>query len=353
MVDERIKKIADILVNYSTKVKKGNHVQIIAETESELLIKEIYRLCLEKEAIPSVKLSFTWQPYIYYKTASEFVLNNFPELLLDEMKKTDVYIAIRGGRNAKELTSINPKKISTRQKLLDPIQKERLKKRWVLFEYPSPALAQEAEMSMEEFEDFVYKACLLDWGKESKRLDKAMKVMSKGKQVRILGENTDISFSIEGRKFKKGDGTCNMPDGEIFTAPLENSTQGKIKFTYPAIYGGREVSGVYLEFKDGKIIKSSADKNEAFLKEMIATDEGSCKLGELGIGLNPNLTRSIKSILFDEKNNSTIHLAIGSAYVECGGVNKSAVHWDFIKDMRNGKIFLDNKLVYENGEFLK
>jgi len=352
MSDPRIKQIAEILVNYSTKVKKGDYVQILSDTEAEPLVKEIYELCLRKEAIPVIKLSFTWQTYSYYKHASEFILNHFPETALEEMKKTDVYIAIRGGKNAKELTSISPKKISARQKIMDPIQKERLKKRWVLFEFPSPSLAQEAEMSTEEFEDFVYNACLLDWHEESKRLDKAMEIMSKGKQVRILGEQTDISFSIAGRKFKKGSGECNMPDGEIFTAPEENSTQGHIKFTYPAIYGGREVSGVYLEFKDGKIIKATADKNEQFLKEMIATDEGSHKLGELGIGLNPKLTKPIKSILFDEKNDKTIHLAIGSAYEECLGVNKSAVHWDFIKDMRDGKIFLDEKLVYENGKFL-
>jgi len=352
MPDSRIKQIAEILVNYSTKVKKGDYVQILADTEAEPLVKEVYELCLKKEAFPVLKLAFTWQNYSYYKHSSDFILNHFPEIALEEMKKTDVYIAIRGGKNAKELTNINPKKISARQKILDPIQKERLKKRWVLFEYPSPSLAQEAEMSTEEFEDFVYNACLLDWEEESKRLDKAMEIMSKGKQVRILGEETDISFSIAGRKFKKGDGTMNMPDGEIFTAPEENSTQGHIKFTYPAVYGGREVSGVYLEFKDGKITKASAEKNEQFLKEMVATDEGSHKLGELGIGLNPNLTRSIKSILFDEKLYGTIHLAIGSAYEECLGTNKSAVHWDFIKDMRHGKIFLDGKLVYEDGEFL-
>ena len=352
MADPRIQKIAEILVNYSTKVKKGDYVQIVADTVSEPLVKAIYELIIEKEAFPVVKLGFSWMNYSYYNTASDFLLNHFPEIAFEEMKKTDVYIVIRGGKNAKELTGTDPKKIALRQKIMDPINKERLKKRWVLFEYPSHSLAQEAEMSTEEAEDFVYNACLLDWKEESKKLDKAMEIMSKGKLVRIVGEQTDISFSIAGRKFKKGDGTMNMPDGEIFTAPEENSTSGFIKFSYPAIYGGREVSGVYLEFKDGKIIKSSADKNEQFLKEMIATDEGSHKLGELGIGLNPKLTKPIKSILFDEKLNGTIHLAIGSAYQECLGTNKSAIHWDFIKDMRNGKIFLDGKLVYENGEFI-
>lgn len=352
MSDPRINQIAEILINYSTKVKKSDYVQILADTEAEPLVKAIYELCLKKEAIPVVKLAFTWQTYSYYKHASDFLLNHFPEIALEEMKKTDVYIAIRGGKNAKELTNIPPKKIAARQKILDPIQKERLKKRWVLFEFPSPSLAQEAEMSTEEFEDFVYKACLLDWEEESKKLDKAMAIMQEGKEVRILADDTDLTFSIAGRKFKKGDGTMNMPDGEIFTAPEENTTSGFIKFSYPAIYGGREVSGVYLEFKEGKIINATATKNEPFLKEMIATDEGSHKLGELGIGLNPNLTKPIKSILFDEKMFSTIHLAIGSAYEECLGTNKSAVHWDFIKDMRNGKIFLDGMLVYENGRFL-
>ena len=177
--------------------------------------------------------------------------------------------------------------------------------------------------------------------------------MNNGKIIRIIGEDTDVEFSNEGRIFIKGEGRHNMPDGEIFTAPVEKSVNGHIKFSYPAIRGGREVGGVRLVFKDGRIMEFSAEKNEDYLRKMIGTDEGSRYLGEVGIGLNYGITKHIKNILFDEKIGGTIHMAIGSAYPECGGVNKSAVHWDIIKDMRKGgKMFVDEKLVYQNGMFL-
>jgi len=353
MTDSRIQEIAKILVDYSTKVKENDYVQIVGDLEAEPLMKELYKLVLLKKAYPVLKPHFGWQAFTYYRNATETQLEHFPEVAFEEMKKTDVVIYISASSNTRQLTNVNPNLISKRQKVNYPINKERLKKRWVIFDFPSSGLAQEADMSTEEFEDFVYKSCILNWEEKAKELDKAINIMSKGKTVKIIGEDTNLTFSIEGRKFVKGDGTMNMPDGEIFTAPVENTVNGYIKFTYPAIYGGREVDGVKLEFKDGKIIKATATKNEGFLKTMINTDEGSKFLGEFGIGLNPSINKPIKNILFDEKQQKTIHLAIGSAYPECNGTNKSAVHWDIIKDMRNnGKIYLDGKLVYENGEFL-
>ncbi|MFH1592135.1 MAG: aminopeptidase [Candidatus Woesearchaeota archaeon] len=352
-MDPRITKIAEILVNYSTKVKEGEYVQLGGDPVCEPLLKELYRLVLKKGAYPVMKLGFPWQSYVYYKNASEKQLEHFPEVAMEEMKKTDAVIYVSGGGNTRQLTNIDPKLLSLRQKVVDPVSKERQKKKWVIFYFPSDSFAQEAEMSTEEFEDFVYGSCLFDWEEKSKELDRFVEIMKDGKEVRVVGEDTDLSFSIEGRKFVKGDGIFNMPDGEIFTAPVEKTVNGHIKFSYPAIYGGREVGGVYFEFKDGEIVKASAEKNEEFLKEMIGTDEGSKFLGEFGIGLNPGIKKPIKNILFDEKQDKTIHLAIGNAYPECGGTNKSAIHWDIVKDMRNGgKIFLDGKLVYENGEFL-
>ena len=351
MNDERIKKVADILVNYSLKVKRGEYVQVLADTEAEHLVKEIYKLILKKGAFPVLKIDFPWQNYTYYTSASDEQLNHFPELSFEEMKKTDAFIRIDAGKNARSLTNVDPKKISLRQKIVDPINKERLKKKWVIFDYPSDSLAQEAEMSTEEFEDFVYNACIRDWEKKSKAMDKIVNIM-RGKIVRIAGDNTDITFSIEGRKWVKGDGRYNIPDGEIFTAPNEKTTEGFIEFDLATIKGGREVAGVKLEFKKGKVVKASAVKNNDYLQSMLNTDEGARYLGELGIGLNEGITKPVRNILFDEKCYGTIHLAIGSAYAECGGTNKSAVHWDFIKTMKNGKIFLDGKLVYDKGEFL-
>ena len=228
-----------------------------------------------------------------------------------------------------------------------------MKKRWVGFDYPTNALAQEAEMSLEEYEDFVFNAVIVDWNKVSKDMDKLKKLYDEKKEVKIVDDDTDLTLSLAGRKGVKGDGSCNMPDGELFFAPIKESLNGHISFSFPAIYGGREVDGVRLEFKNGVIVKATAKKNEAFLKQMIATDDGSKYIGEFGIGYNYNINKFTRNILFDEKIGGTIHLAIGQAYEECGGGNKSAVHWDIIKDLRKtGKIFIDGKLVLNNGKYI-
>jgi aminopeptidase len=208
-------------------------------------------------------------------------------------------------------------------------------------------------MSLEEFEDFVYNATLEDWNKISKEEDKLKEILDKGTEVQILGKNTDIKFSIEGRGAIKGDGENNMPCGELFIAPQEKTTSGKIEFSFPAIQGGRLVEGVKLEFENGKVTKASATKNEDYLKEMLEMDSGAKYLGEFGIGFNYNIKQFVKNILFDEKIGGTIHLALGRAYKEGGGVNESALHWDIIKDLREeGKILIDGKVIQEKGKFL-
>ncbi|MBI2667269.1 aminopeptidase [Candidatus Woesearchaeota archaeon] len=353
MVDPRVKKAAEILVNYSTQPKKGEYVVINGEINAAPLIMEVYKLVLKRGAFPITHISIPGMSYNYFKMASEFQLKKFPELSMEETKKASVFINIYGSNNTRELTSINPNKMSIRQKVLEPLKYERLKKRWVLYEFPTDALAQEADMSLEEFEDFVYNATNIDWKKESKKMHKVYNVMSKGNEVRITHNDTDLKFNIKGRKFVIADGSYNMPDGEIFTAPVDNSANGYIQFSFPSIYLGREVDGMRLEFKNGEVVKASAKKNEHLLKSLIKMDQGSKRLGEFGIGLNYNIKKNIKQILFDEKIGGTIHLALGSAYKECNGINKSGLHWDMIKDLRNGgKVYLDGKLVHKNGKWL-
>lgn len=353
MVDPRVKKAAEILVNYSTQPKKGEYVVINGEINAAPLIMEVYKLVLKRGAFPITHISIPGMSYNYFKMASEFQLKKFPELSMEETKKASVFINIYGSNNTRELTSINPNKMSIRQKVLEPLKYERLKKRWVLYEFPTDALAQEADMSLEEFEDFVYNATNIDWKKESKKMHKVYNVMSKGNEVRITHNDTDLKFNIKGRKFVIADGSYNMPDGEIFTAPVDNSANGYIQFSFPSIYLGREVDGMRLEFKNGEVVKASAKKNEYLLKSLINMDQGSKRLGEFGIGLNYNIKKNIKQILFDEKIGGTIHLALGSAYKECNGINKSGLHWDMIKDLRNGgKVYLDGKLVHKNGKWL-
>ncbi|MBI4155260.1 aminopeptidase [Candidatus Woesearchaeota archaeon] len=351
MVDQRIEKVADILLE-STKVKEGDYVVIEGEYTAIELIKVLYKKVLQKSAFPIPRIGDDQFHSIYFKYATDKILKTFPEIAYQEIKKIDCLINIRAPKNLKEMANVDPNKITNRSKLLEPIKIERLKKRWIIFDFPTPSFAQEAGMSLEEFEDFVYNACIQDWKKISKEQDKFVKIMESGKEVRIVGKDTDIKLKIDGRKFVKGDGSHNMPDGEIFTAPFEDETEGYIYFDFPTVYSGKEVSDVRFVFKKGRIVEVKAEKGEDFVKQVIKTDEGASKLGELGIGLNYNIKKGIKNILFDEKTGSSIHMAIGSAYKECGGVNESAVHWDFIKDMKNGKIFLDGKLVYENGKFL-
>ena len=270
-----------------------------------------------------------------------------------EAKYTDAFFTIGAPSNTRELTSVDPKKIAFRSKLTDPISEEILKKRWVIFYYPTNAQAQEADMSLDEFEDFVYSASIQDWGKIAKSEDKLKKILDKGKEVRILGKNTDLKFSITGREGVKGDGKNNMPCGEVFIAPEEKSTEGYIEFSFSAIRSGREVNGIKLKFKNGKVTEATATKGEKYLKECLEMDAGAKYLGEFGIGFNQNIQRFVKNILFDEKIAGTIHLALGRAYEEGGGKNESALHWDMIKDLREeGKIIIDGKVVQEKGKFL-
>lgn len=353
MTDPRVKKLAEILVKYSIQIKKGDLIELNFGVDAKELALECYKLILKKGAYPIVNAGVPGFAYNYYKYATKEQLMKFPKLAMIETKMSSGSIGIGGSYNTKELTSIDPKKISLRRKVTKRISDLHLKRgNWVGCEFPTNALAQDAEMSLEEFEDFVYKACLKDWKKEGKKQDKLKKILDKGKHVRITAHDTDLTFSIEGREGVKCPGHYNMPDGEVFIAPVETTTEGYIKYTYPAIYSGREVSGVYLEFNKGKVTKATAEKGEKFLNEMIKTDKGSCKLGEFGIGVNSGIKHFIKQILFDEKIEFTIHLALGLAFPEGGGKNKSAIHWDMIKDLRRGGAFyIDGKCIQKDGKW--
>jgi len=359
MIDKRLKEVARILVEHSTKIKKGDRVGIFFQEEAKPLALEVYKQALLKGAYPYLSCSVSGASYIFYKYANEDQLKRFPKVAMFEVKNTDVYIAISADYNTKELSAIDPKKIALRRKIVDPITKWRVEKtRWVICDYPTNALAQEASMSLEEFEDFVFKAILVDWKKMSKRMERLRNIMKKTNTVRIIGKNTDLVLSIKGSNPVVDDGTNNMPGGEVFTAPSKYSANGFIEFSYPAIRDGNEVDGIYLEFKNGKVVGAKATKNEKFLKTMLKIDEGASYLGELGIGCNYNIDRFTKNLLFDEKIGGTIHLALGNGYKENYGkmkdVNKSALHWDIVKDFRleGGKLFFDDKLIQKNGRFL-
>jgi aminopeptidase len=352
-VDLRTRKLAQLAVRYSVHVKPGEKVIISGGSEAIPFIVELYKEVILAGGIPITRVNLPDVNDFFYKYAKEHQLNFFPKYWMDTVKDAQCYIGISSSLNTRELTSTNSKKIAQRNRIMNPISDYIVnthdKIRRVSIAYPCLSLAQDAEMSLSDYENFVYNACLLDWKKLGARMDKINSAFEKGKKVHLIGENVDLRLSILGKNSVADKGEENMPGGEIFMAPVRESLNGWIKFDYPAVRNGKEVTDVYLKFGDGKIVEAKATKNEDFLKEMINTDENSCYIGELGIGCNPRVNKFTKDLLFDEKISGTIHLALGMAYKQNGGGNDSALHWDIVKDMHHAKIILDGKVVQENG----
>lgn len=354
MSDPRIEKLADVLVNYSVAVKPGERVLVSGGIQARPMIEEVVKQVALAGGEPVTRITLETAGYNFLKYGSEEVLSREDEAYLALVKTCDCLISISAPENTKYMTSIDSQRLAMRQKAMMKVSEYVMggNVRWVGCNFPVPALAQEAEMSLDEYEDFVYGACIIDWSENSKYQDKIKAIFDAGNEVRLIGPGTDLTFSIEGRDGIKCDGHFNMPDGEVFYAPVENSANGYITYDFPAIKSGKEVTDIRLEFKDGKVVKATATKNEDFLLSQLDTDEGARYIGEFGIGVNYGIQRFTKDILFDEKIGGTIHLAVGRAYPESGGTNISAIHWDMIKDLRkDGKILLDGEVVAENGKF--
>ena len=351
----RTRKLAQIAVRYSVFVKPGEKVIISGDIESIPFLIELYKEIILRGAHPIVKFHLPNVNDFFYKYANKKQIERFPEETMNIIKSADKYIGIHTELNTRELTNSDSKKVATREKILHPISdyvcNERDKIRRVTIAYPVIALAQEAEMSLTEYENFVYGACLINWKEFGKRLDKIKNIFEKGKNVHLIGENVDLKFSIKGKNCVADKGEENMPGGEVFMAPVKESLNGYIQFEYPAIENGKEVTDIKLKFENGKVVESSASKNEDFLKEMLNADENASYVGEFGIGCNPKINKFTKFLLFDEKINGTIHLALGMAYKQNGGGNDSSIHWDIVKDMKKAKIILDGKVIQENGKW--
>lgn len=355
MNDPRIRRFAEILVDYSTRVKKGDVVLInAAGLEAMPLVKELYALCLERGAryveysfsVPEIDRSF-------YNSATKQQLEHFPQHKLDFYKTLTVYIGISAGNNSMVMANARQDAMVAYQKLTRPLIDQRVKHtRWVVTRYPTHAAAQEARMSLDEYEDYLFSACCIDWKAESRKQEKLKKLMDKTRNVRIVAPDTDLRFSIEGLPGIKCDGRLNMPDGEVFSAPVRNSVQGHITYNCPSIYQGKEYNGVRFEFKDGKIIKASAEAGmSAALNKILDTDEGARYIGEFAIGVNPGIRQPMRNILFDEKIFGSIHFTPGQAYDECDNGNRSAVHWDLVRLLGDGEIWFDDLLIQKNGRF--
>jgi aminopeptidase len=354
MSDPRVRRLADILVNYSTGVRRGSKVKIRLIDEGLPLLKEVYRLCIKNGAHVRVDMGSSDLDQIFIKHASNAQLSYVPSLTMAEAKWLDCHISIMGLNNTKYMTNVDPRRMVKRSQVLRPVSSYIVNnKKWVFCNFPSHALAQDAGMSLEEYEDFLYSACNVNWRLMSAKQIRLKKVLDRGRMVRILGPGTDLCFSITGRRAVKCDGKMNMPDGEVFIAPDEKTTHGHITYDYPAVHRGKEVEGIRLVFSRGRVTQATARTNQSYLNAMINSDPGARRVGEFGIGTNYAIKTFTKDILFDEKIGGTVHLALGMAYKEGGGRNKSAIHWDMIKDLRKGgSIEVDGRTIQKNGKFL-
>ncbi len=366
MTDPRIEKLADLLVNYSVTVRPGDKVVITGETIAEPLLKAIYTRVLKAGGHPTMIAELPGLDELLYRNASDDQLQHVPDWQRDIISTYDVRIVVSAEHNTKALTSVDPDKMvmysQGRRELLEiALQRIAAKElRWTVALFPTNACAQDAEMSLNEYEDFVYDACMPDlndpiayWQRFSAWQQKIVDWLKDRERVHVIGPETDLRLSIAGRTFENCDGHYNMPDGEVFTGPVEDSVEGHVCFSYPAIYGGREVTAVRLWFEDGKVVKATADKNEDFLLKTIDTDEGARRVGEFAVGTNEGITRFTRQILFDEKINGSFHMALGVGFPETGSQNKSAIHWDLICDLRDGgEIWVDDELLHKNGKFV-
>ncbi|MBD3368607.1 MAG: aminopeptidase [Candidatus Eisenbacteria bacterium] len=365
MRDERYAKLADVLVNYSVGVEKGDLVAIQGAHLAEPLLLEIYRKALEARAYPFMRVRLPAAAEIFYRTATKTQLKHLNPISEFELEKIDKVISIWADENTKSLANVDPRKQATRSAATAPLFKRWMEREaagellWVGTQFPCNASAQDAEMSLEEYEDFVLGACLVDrkdpikaWKSISRKQAKIVKRLNGTKKVRVVTKGTDLTMSVKGRTWVNCDGTSNMPDGEIFTGPVEDSVEGTISFSYPAFYFGREAHGVQLTFKKGRVTKAKAAKGEDFLHAMLDSDEGARRIGEFAIGTNYAVQQFTRNTLFDEKIGGTVHMAVGASIPESGGVNESGVHWDMVTDMRDGgKIYADGRIVYKDGKF--
>ncbi|HSB01130.1 MAG TPA: aminopeptidase [Anaerolineales bacterium] len=371
MADPRVAKFAKILVEHSARIVPGDRVLIEATTAAEPLVRELYIKILEKGGHPETLLALPgMMPFsqdefhlTYAKDAQLDFIPTFYKIAYDQFESR---IRIHSATNTHGTTNIDPAKAQRRAKALGAITASQMRRgaegafKWVTTLYPTDGYAQDASMSLKEYEDFVFGAVhaqeedpIRYWKNTASAQQKAIDWLANKNQVVLRGPNVDLTLSILSRKFMNSIGLFNMPDGEIFTGPVEDSVNGWVKFTYPAIYDGVAVEGAELTFDRGRVNQAKADKNQDYLIKMLESDAGSRYLGEFAIGTNADINKFTGHILFDEKIGGTFHMALGAGYPETGSHNKSAIHWDMICDMRtDSEILVDGELFYKNGKFV-
>ncbi len=359
MKDERINKLAQILINYSVELKPGENILIENYGTDTLIAREVIREAYKAGGVPFLTLKDNELLRVLLTECNEDQIRKAASYAINRMTDMQAYIGIRSNNNISELGAVPQEKMKIYSEHYSrPVHTERRVKhtKWCVLRYPNNSMAQLAGMATEEFEDYYFKVCNLDYSKMSAAMDSLSSYMSRTDMVRIKGPGTDLTFSIKGMPAIKCSGDRNIPDGELFTAPLKTSVNGTISYNAPAIYNGITFSDISFEFEEGRIIKATAGENTAKINEILNTDEGARYIGEFSFGLNPYIEKPMLDTLFDEKINGSIHLTPGSCYDECSNCNDSAIHWDLVLIQRpeagGGEIWFDNILIRKDGIFV-
>lgn len=365
MPDIRLQRMADVLVNYSIGVKPGERLGIRTSSVAAPLVREIYRAALRAGAFPEPFISIPGLGEILYKEGSDEQISRVSETARLLFCEYETMISFWASNNTKELNNIDPSRLALAHKASREISDTYMRRtnegtfRWVAALYPTDAFAQDAEMSLDEFEDFVYRASFLDdedpiarWKEFSKQQERLVQWLKGKHTVHLRGQDTDLTLSIAGRPFVNCDGHLNFPDGEFFTSPIEDSANGYIRYSFPCSFNGVSVEDVRLRFENGVVVEATAARGQKYLDQMLSVDEGARRLGEFAFGNNPFVDRCIRHTLFDEKMYGTVHLALGKSIPQSQGVNESAIHWDMVCDLRQGsEIRVDGELFSKDGKF--
>jgi aminopeptidase len=366
VTDSRVERLARLIVDYSLELREGQDVRIDAVDVAEEFVVALYRAALRTGANPYTNVTMSGLLEILLSDGSEEQLDYVSPLQWNEIERIHALVTVWSEANTRSLSRIDPGRHAryiAAQRKLSNRRWERISKgemRWCGTLYPTNAHAQDAEMSLREYEDFVFGACHVEeddpaahWRSVSQALQARAEELGSVRELRILGPDTDLRVTVEGRTWLAADGRYNMPDGEVFTSPLETETEGDIRYTFPAIYHGREVEDIRLRFENGHVVRAEAEHGDEYLQSLLAMDEGARVVGEVAFGLNYEIDRFTRNILFDEKIGGTMHLALGSGFPQTGGQNMSGLHWDMICDLRaEGEVYADGELVWKEGRFL-
>jgi aminopeptidase len=356
MADPRYAKLADLLINYSCDLQPGEHILLDMVDVPDEMTVALIRAVRAAKATPLVECRHSRVTRELLRGSDENYAGLVKGIELARMKKVQAYVAIRGAHNASESSDVPSDRLQQYSKTLRPVLDYRVNKtKWCVLRWPTPSMAQAANMSTEAFEDFYFNVCTMDYRKMAKAMEPLTQRMKAADKVRLVAPGTDLSFSIKGIGARPCEGLRNIPDGEVFSCPVKNSVNGVIQFNTPTIYAGTKFEGIRLEFKDGKIVKATGS-NEKKLNEILDTDAGARYIGEFSLGFHPHIMNPMCDILFDEKIAGSLHFTPGQAYEDCDNGNRSAVHWDMVLIQRpewgGGEVWFDGECIRRDGKFL-